>query len=317
MGVARPSAALVSSIAERLLPAITLAALLAGIFHQQPRAMSYFGLDLLLNLSVPIIFATLAQMMIIAINDLDLSIGSFVSLVACIGSTLLTTQPLLGWLALLGGIGAYALIGALIEWRRLPSIVVTLGLSFVWLGLAVIVLPTPGGHAPGVLSTVMKAKPPLAPLAVYVAAVVAGIGWLAVSRSSFGVVLRGAGGNPRSVARAGWSMLGIRVVVYATAGVLGTLSGLSLLGLTTSGDANIASRYTLVSIASVILGGASFTGGRVFPIGAVLGALTLTLAASFLTFMRINPDWQIGAQGLILIAVLALRALLTRAKEAV
>ena len=310
------SRALLASVAERLLPAVTLVALLAGIFHQQPRAMSYFGLDLLLNLSVPIIFATLAQMMIIAINDLDLSIGSFVSLVACIGSTLLPVEPVLGWLALIGGIAAYGLVGALIEWRRLPSIVVTLGLSFVWLGLAVMVLPTPGGHAPGLLSTVMRLKPPLAPLPIYVAAVVALVGWLAVSRSSFGVVLRGAGGNPRSVARAGWSMLGIRVAVYATAGVLGTMSGLSLLGLTTSGDANIASRYTLVSIASVILGGASFTGGRVFPIGAVLGAITLTLAASFLTFMRINPDWQIGAQGLILIAVLALRAILTRTKEA-
>ena len=303
------------SSAERLLPALTLALLLAGIFHQQPRAMSYFGLDLLLNLSVPIVFATLAQMMIIAINDLDLSIGAFVSLVACIGSTLLTTQPVLGALALLAGIAAYGLVGALVEWRRLPSIVVTLGLSFVWLGLAVIVLPTPGGHAPAVLSTVMRVKPPVAPLPVYVAAAVALLGWLAVSRSSIGVVLRGAGGNPRSVARAGWSMLAIRVCVYATAGVLGTLAGLSLLGLTTSGDANIASRYTLVSIASVILGGASFTGGRVFPVGAVLGAMTLTLAASFLTFMRISPDWQIGAQGLILIAVLALRALLTRWKE--
>ncbi len=303
------------STAERLLPALTLALLLGGIFFQQPRAMSYFGMDLLLNLSIPIIFATLAQMMIIAINDLDLSIGAFVSLVACIGSTLLATQPVLGGLALLGAIAAYGAVGALIEWRRLPSIVVTLGLSFVWLGLAVIVLPTPGGHAPAFLSALVRLKPPFAPLPIYVAGAVALVGWLVVSRSSLGVVLRGAGGNPRSVARAGWSMLAIRVTVYATAGLLGTLAGLWLLGLTSSGDANIASRYTLLSIASVILGGASFTGGRVFPAGAVLGAVTLTLAASFLTFMRISPDWQIGAQGIILIGVLALRALLTRAKE--
>ncbi len=303
------------SFAERLLPTLTLAALLGGIFFQQPRAMSYFGLDLLLNLSIPVIFATLAQMMIIAINDLDLSIGAFVSLVACIGSTLLTTQPLLGVAALLAAIAAYGLVGALIEWRRLPSIVVTFGLSFVWLGLAVILLPTPGGHAPPFLLTLVRFKPPFAPLPVYVAGAIALVGWLVVSRSSLGVVLRGAGGNPRSVARAGWSMLAIRVTVYATAGLLGTVAGLLLLGLTTSGDANIASRYTLLSIASVILGGASFTGGRVFPVGAVLGAVTLTLAASFLTFMRISPDWQIGAQGLILVGVLGLRALLTRVKE--
>ncbi|MBV9652998.1 MAG: ABC transporter permease [Acetobacteraceae bacterium] len=302
--------------AERLLPAITLGLLLAAIFTEQPRAMSYFGLNLLLSLAIPIMFATLAQMMIIAINDLDLSIGSYVSLVACIGSTLLTSQPWLGALALVCGIALYAAVGALIEWRRLPSIVVTLGLSFVWLGLAVTLLPTPGGKAPAWLSGSMRAQPAFAPLPIYFAAVLSLVGWLVVSRSSFGVILRGAGGNARSVARAGWSLLGIRMAVYGMAGLLGTISGLCLLGLTTSGDANLASRYTLVSIASVILGGGSFIGGRVFPVGAVLGAMTLTLAASFLTFMRINADWQIGAQGFILVAVLALRAMLSRGREA-
>lgn len=300
---------------ERALPAITLALLLGAIFHQQPRAMSYFGLNLLLNLAVPIIFATLAQMAVIAVNDLDLSIGAYVSLVACIGSTLLVESPWLGILCLIGCVLAYGLVGALIEWRRLPSIVVTLGLSFIWLGLAVTLLPTPGGKAPVWLAHTMQWKPPLAPLAVWVAAALCVIGWFVVTRSSLGVVLRGAGGNARAVGRAGWSLIGIRVAVYAAAGSLGVLSGLSLLGLTTSGDANIATRYTLISIASVILGGASFVGGRVFPIGAVLGAITLTLAASFLTFMRISPDWQVGAQGIILVTVLALRAILTRGTE--
>ena len=44
-------------------------------------------------------------------------------------------------------------------------------------------------------------------------------------------------------------------------------------------------------------------GGRVSAVGAVIGALTLTLAGSFLTFLRLSPDWQIGAQGAILIIV--------------
>ena len=303
------------AIVEQAVPIVTLCLLLAIIFWQQPRAMSYFGVNLLLNLAVPIIFATMAQLLVIAINDLDLSIGPFVSLVACIGSTMLASRPLLGVLALAGAVALYAAVGALIELRRLPSIVVTLGLSFVWQGLAVTLLPTPGGVAPGWLAGLMRTKTAFAPLPLWAAAAVSLVGWMLVSRSSFGVLLRGAGGNARSVARAGWSMLAIRSAVYALAGLFGTLSGLSLLGLTTSGDANIASRYTLISIASVILGGASFVGGRVFPIGAVLGAMTLTLAASFLTFLRISPDWQIGAQGFILVGVLALRAALTLARE--
>jgi ribose transport system permease protein len=44
----------------------------------------------------------------------------------------------------------------------------------------------------------------------------------------------------------------------------------------------------------------------------VIGALTLTLAASFLSFLKISPDWQIGAQGAILIIVLAVRLVLNR-----
>ena len=90
------------------------------------------------------------------------------------------------------------------------------------------------------------------------------------------------------------------------------LSGLFLVGLTTSADANMALRYTLLSIAGVILGGGEFTGGRVSPVGAVLGALTLVLAGSLLSFIRISPDWQIGAQGAILILVLALRTAVNR-----
>ena len=87
------------------------------------------------------------------------------------------------------------------------------------------------------------------------------------------------------------------MVMFGLAGLFGMLAGLSLVGLTTSADANIALRYTLLSIAGVILGGGEFTGGRVSPVGAVIGAMTLTLAGSFLSFLRIPPDWQIGAQG--------------------
>ena len=46
----------------------------------------------------------------------------------------------------------------------------------------------------------------------------------------------------------------------------------------------------------------------------MIGAMTLTLAGSFLSFLRLNPDWQIGAQGAILILVLALRVLISRAE---
>jgi ribose transport system permease protein len=299
-----------------MLPAISLVAVLVPIFVLQPATFSYFGLGLLLNLAVPIVLATLAQLAIITVNDLDLSIGPFVSLVACIGATLLVQHPWLGIAALAGCIALYAAVGALVEYRQIPSIVVTLGLSFVWNGLAVLLLPSPGGTSPAWLMGLMSYQTPLI-AAPIVWSVVIGLGGHALlMRSSAGVRVRGAGGNPRAVRRFGWSLVRSKAILYGVAGVFGVLSGLCLLGLTTSADANLALRYTLLSIAAVILGGGEFVGGRVSVWGAVLGAITLTLAASFLAFLNISPDWQVGMQGAILIIVLSLRVLLQRSGDA-
>ena len=290
------------------LPVVVFALLLGAIFIQQPRAMSYFGVNLLLSLALPVLLASLAQMLLIALGDLDLSIGSFVSLVTCIAAVILPNRPVLGTLCLLGLVVLYGLVGLLIGWRALPSVVVTLGMSFVWLGLAVILLPTPGGVAPSWLNILLHWRPPLMPLSIWGAIAAAAAMHLLLMRSAIGTVVRGMGGNARAVARSGWNLLALRTGVYAAAGALGVLSGLALVGTTTSGDANLAGRYTLLTIAAVILGGGEFVGGRVSPIGAVLGALTLTLAASLLTFLHVPSDWQIGVQGLILIAVLAMQA---------
>jgi ribose transport system permease protein len=295
-----------------LVPALSLLVLLGAIFYLQPRAMSYVGLNLLLNLAVPIALATIAQMFIMMVNDLDLSMGTFVSFVACVTATFLQTTPWLGLLILVASILAYAVLGVVIYLRNLPSIVVTLGMSFVWGGLAVLMLPTPGGTAPEWIRWLMTSKPPFVPVAIVASVLIAALTHWLVIRSALGVLLRGVGGNERSVQRAGWSVVRAKALAYGFAGLFAVLAGMSLVGLTTSADANIALRYTLLSIAGVILGGGEFVGGRVSPIGAVIGALTLTLAASFLSFLRISPDWQIGAQGGILILVLALRLLLNR-----
>src|SRR6185503_9484431 len=104
-----------------LLPLLSLAIVLAATFYAQPRAMSYFGLNLMLQYAVPIALATIAQLFIITVNDLDLSIGPFVGLVGCIGATYLHETPVLGVMALILCIAAYAAMAALIHLRNLPS----------------------------------------------------------------------------------------------------------------------------------------------------------------------------------------------------
>jgi len=310
----------ISGIFRVLLPALSFALVLLAIAYFNPRAISYFGFNLMLNLAVPVALATIAQMLLITINDLDLSIGAYVGFTGCVAATWLPSQPVLGWAILLASVCAYALLGALVYLRQLPSIVVTLGMSFVWLGFAIMIRPTPGGTAPAWLHAFITQRTPGVPFPVLAAAVIAVAVHFGLMRTSYGAILRGVGGNTVAIERAGWSLLKARMIVYALAGAFGVFAGLALVGVSTSADANMANGYTLLSIAAAILGGAEFVGGRVSPIGAVIGALTLQLAAVALNFfhlpaypsLRIPGEWQVGAQGIVLIMILAARALLNR-----
>jgi ribose/xylose/arabinose/galactoside ABC-type transport system permease subunit len=293
-----------------LLPAVTLIGLIGAIAFLQSEILSYAGLDLLLKFVTPIVFAALAQMCVMAMGDIDLGTGAFMSLVGCIAATVLVSAPIFGFLLLLCSVAAYGVLGALIHLARLPSIVATLGASFVWFGAALVVLPTPGGQAPDWLSAFVNWAPPAVPLPVALSVVAAAAGEFLLMRTTYGIVLRGIGSNPVAINRSGWSLLTGKVVMYLCAGALGTIAGLLMTGLNTSGDPRFGGQYTLQSIAAVIVGGGEFTGGIVFPIGTVIGATIMLLIGSMLSFANISPDWQLAVQGGVLILVVALRGLI-------
>ena len=128
-------------------------------------------------------------------------------------------------------------------------------MSFVWQGLAILLLPKPGGKAPDWLLQLMGFKPPWVPFPIIAAVVIAVVAHIGLMRTSYGAILRGSGGNPVAISRAGWSLLKTKVTMFTLAGIFGVLSGMALIGITTSADANIGNGYTLLSIAGVILGG--------------------------------------------------------------
>ena len=93
--LAMPSPRLLRS----MLPALSLIILLAAIYWLNPRAISPLGFQLMFNLAVPIALATIAQMCVMAVNDLDLGIGAYIGLVVCIAATWLHESPVLGVIA--------------------------------------------------------------------------------------------------------------------------------------------------------------------------------------------------------------------------
>ena len=326
------------------LPYIALALILIAVVILVPGARSYSGFELLLSASTAAILAAMAQMFIITAGDIDLSLGAYVGLINVLCATQLDKNPGLAIVAMIASFVAYVLMGIIIHVRRIPSIVVTLGASLVWLGTAILILPSPGGAAPNWLIGFFNLSPPLIPLPILILpspggaapnwligffnlnppliplpiliALAAGaFGHIFMMRTAYGVILRGMGANAKAIRRAGWSLLRGYIVLYAMAAVFGILAGLAVTGLTTSGDANVSLDYTLLTIASVILGGGEFSGGKSAAFGTVVGAITMSLAGSLLVFLQLSPDYQLGVQGLILILVLAGRSV-GRQKEA-
>ena len=281
----------------------------------QPGVGSYLGISLTLAPLLPLVLAAIAQMFVIAGGDIDLGLGAFIGLVNVVFGVVLAQNAAIGVLSLVVLVVAYAAMGVLIAVRRLPSIIVTLGMSFVWLGVAIIILPTPGGAVPQAIVDFVGYNPPLVP-GVIVALVVIGLAVaLFLSRSRYGAVLRGSGSNPEGVRRAGWSVIRAKVALYTLAGVFGVLSGLFLSGQTAGADPNIAQSYVLLSIAGVVVGGGSFSGGDVSPVGTIAGALVIGMLGSLLQFVGVSSDFQVGAQGLVLVLVLVLRAVQRRIQK--
>jgi ribose transport system permease protein len=298
-----------SAFGPWFLPTVAAVVIFAIMVALRPLVASPIGLNLVLAPLIPLIFAVLAQMFIIAAGDIDLGIGSFIGLANVVMAIILPQNVALGALFLVGMVVAYAAMGVLIAVRGLPSIIVTLGMSFVWLGIAILILPTPGGIVPEVIVSFVRFNPPVVPGVIIVLTIVTVAVAIFLHRSKYGAVLRGSGSNPEGVRRAGWSVIRAKVSLYALAGIFGLLSGFYLSGQTGGGDPYIASSYVLLSIAGVIVGGGSFSGGDVSAVGAVAGGLVIGLLGSLLQFIGVSSNFQAAAQGLVLVLVLVLRSL--------
>ncbi|MEU1693735.1 ABC transporter permease [Streptomyces hirsutus] len=303
-GVRRSAPAAVSTIA--------LAAMVVLCASLQPDVLTVPGFSLVLSVAVPLIFAAQAQMILMSIGDIDLGIGSFVGLVTVIAATQLVSSPLLGTLILLALIAGYAVLGALIHLRRVPALIATLGASFVWLGLGLFVLPTPGGTTPEWLASFGAWQPTSFPAPLLPILAIALLVYLMSARSTLGVRIRALGSNPTALERAGLSPLSSRVAAYTAAGALGVLSGLLLSSQTGGGDVSSASSYTLITVAAVILGGGSFRGGSAVPWGVAIGGMALGLVSVTLSLLDVATNLQSAVQGGIVLAVLAGRALIGR-----
>jgi ribose transport system ATP-binding protein len=220
----------------------------------------------------------------------------------------------MGALAIALAVIAYAVLGGLIQARRIPAIVVTLGASFIWLGIGLSLQPTPGGSSPAWLSALVNWSVGDFPKAIIMIAVIAAIAF-GIDRTPLGVVLRGFGNNPSAMLLSGWSSVRYGVIRYFVAALFAGAAGLFLTAINTASDINSGNSYTLLSVAAVVMGGCALLGGIISPLGVVVGAVTLSLIGALLGMLNVSSDFNAATQGLVLLAILAVRSLAGRRAE--
>ncbi len=278
---------------------------LSGVLYNG--VFTRFGIDLLLASSIPLICAALAQMYIIGLSQIDLGVGAHMGLVSVLCATVLQQKPLVGVLAILCTVLVYGGMGALILVRDIPAVIVTMGMSFVWIGIGYTLQSSPGGQAPAWLVKVFNQDWPV-PESVVIVLLLGAVAFL-VYRSKYGTVLRGFGNNPTAVQRSGWSPLRAIMAGYAIASLFSVIGGMAVTAAAGASDINSTTSYTLLTVAAVVMGGSELIGGIVSPWGTVIGAITLSLVGALIGFLRLGSSFVTAVQGLILIAILASRLL--------
>jgi ribose transport system ATP-binding protein len=298
---------------------------------------SEFNLNTLLGPSgaLPLALVAMAQANALMVGGFDISVGALMTLVVCVGSYILT--PGSDWYVLmfasaaLVGIGVVVgLINAfLIRKLGVPSIIATLATLSVTLGIALRLRPTPGGEINFEWADTLGSSWSWMPIA-FIAVVALAVLWdFWLYRSPGGLTARAVGLDETSSRQLGAPSERINWQAFVLSSTLASLAGLFLAASVGIGDAKPgpSAEFALKSIAAAVLGGAALSGGRGSFVGAVFGAVFLSLIINILPLESIVPaallEWRdsldkiiIGSLTLLALVVYQGPELVARARTA-
>jgi len=143
------------------------------------------------------------------------------------------------------------------------------------------------------------------PASVVVVLVTYGIMWLFLQHTRTGRHIYAIGGNPQAAKVSGINVDRTLVVVYGLCGLLAGFAGFLLAGRTNSGFPNAGIGAELDAISAVIIGGASFFGGRGTVLGVFAGVLVIGMMRNLLNLSNVQVFWQQVLIGVVIIAVVA------------
>jgi ribose transport system permease protein len=258
---------------------------------------------------LPLVILSAGQTVVIIGGGIDLSVGAIASLVNVIMASLMGVNATPGQVvvAVLVGIAAGILAGAVngfcVAYLRFQPLVTTFATTAIFSGIALFILPVPGGGVPDYLIETYMLHPLGIPLALW-AILVVFLMWLALRLTSYGRYLNSVGGNAVAAYMSGVPVARVQFSMYLISGFMAGLCALALALIAGTGDPLIGQGMTLNSIVAVVLGGTSLAGGAGGVGGSLMGAVIISIIHNLISFANISNWWQTLAYGLIVLFAL-------------
>jgi ribose transport system permease protein len=171
-------------------------------------------------------------------------------------------------------------MGLIIVYVRVQPIIVALSGYLALSGINLVILPRPGGTAPEWMQSWGSGERVFSPVLIIL--LLATAAWIAFTQTAFYSHLRLMGSDERAAYTSGVRITIVRLGAHVISGVFAGLSAICFTALIGSGDPNQGTRYTLVAVTALVLGGASLSGGRGSVIGSLLGAVNIYLITDVL-----------------------------------
>lgn len=270
----------------------------------------------ILNQAAPIGFVALGQTFPILIGGIDLSVGSVVSLTTALAAVYMATSGgiFTGVCLCLFAAAVVGLVnGLVINKLRVEPLIATLGTTGVVSGITLAIMPYPGGYVPSGFTNWWSYRVfGFFPLAFVYFLVGLLICHLILNFTRFGRRVYALGGDEHKASVAGIKVKRIKMGVYVLSSVFASIGGLALAARMRSGDPLAGNPFTLSSIAAVIVGGTSFTGGVGGVIGTAAGVAIMGLLSVILNIYGISPFFQNVLAGLIVVAAVVFNSIRSR-----
>lgn len=284
-----------------------LAVLLVATKLIQPQ-FGASGLESVARAALPFAFATAGMAVVVIVGGIDLSVASMMAVCAVAAAVLM--EKMAGAPAILivlaMGLGMGVINGCLIVLTRVPDIVVTLAMLFVWEGVALLILETPGGATADWLQQSIRGSLVAGlPNALLIMGLCIAVVWLPIRRSKLGISIYATGSDELAAFRSGVRIGRTKILAYGICGVFCAFGGLGLASLTGIGEP-VPGPYLMASVAAVVLGGVVLGGGRGGLLGPIIAVFILRIVRTILTLLAVDPNVTTIIEGTIMVGVVML-----------